>query len=340
VVNEMSFKEFAAFIAPIMDAKMRKFDDDQFYLVCGKEGRGKSTFSIALQCEIYRILGKKPNPYHIIFNWQEYVAAHIQILNKMIQSGKFNDEYVKEYLQYFDLNFADDPLIKKAMDVDYMLNQNDIIVYDEAGTQHHAREAMGGQSIDLNKTLILDRFLNIGQLFNVPKPSSLDSYAREQRPRGMFWCSATYGHDENGVINERLRDVVYYTEETYSDILTQKQWWKLFANDRRLIKNHPPDIYINVRGDNLTNYIPKEILDRYKAKKLAFGVKQLRDIYQNTMKRGQGGFNEELMVRQGESKREWWERMKASGISINPDYYTKYNIYGKQKKVRIDDDSL
>ena len=272
--EQMSFKEFADEIAFQIEKKVINHNDDLVLPICGYEGKGKSTFSIALKCEVYKRMGRKPTAKHICFSWEEYLMANMsQVLNMLDKEKEVSVKTVDEILNYYNINLEDERY-KHIKEVDYELDSGSILVYDEAGTQAYSRESMKGENVDTSKLLILNRFLNLCHFLNVPKPMSLDVYAREQRPRGMIWCTADYTNN----LDNRVRKAFYYTQPTYVQIFNIRQYWNYFSSDYGIIKKHPPDFFIDICDEDLTKYIPDDIQQVYKVKKLGFGLKQTTDM--------------------------------------------------------------
>lgn len=315
-MKTLTFNEFVNMIAYTIEKKLYKHGDDQFFPCCGYEGRGKSTFSIALQCAVYKKLGKKPNKHHIFFSWQEYLAANIQIMRSMVKQEKQNKDIIDELLTYYEIDL-DDPMISKVFETDYHVNPGSILVYDEAGTQAHSRESLKQDTVDMSKLLILNRFLKSVHIINCPKPQSLEKYAREQRPRGMIWCVASYTKD----LEERLHGAFFYTQESYNEIFCQRRWWQLFSNDFKLVDKVQPDFQIKLDQD-IRKHIPSSITKHYESKKLVFGIKQTLDMWRGHQeRRTDKKVNENLIVKDGESQRDWVMRTKQ-----HPSAYFNYRL--------------
>ena len=321
----MEFDDFTDMLVNFVDYKILQHNDDQLLLVCGYEGKGKSTLSIATQCEIYRKRKQKTNRNHIIFNWSEYLAANMQVIkNMMSDKHHYVLEKVQEWIDYYELDL-NNPITKKAFEVDYEVYNGCVLVYDEAATQMHSRQGMTRKGVDQNKLLILNRFLKMMHLYNAPKPQSLEVYPREQRPRGMIWCVAEYTQD----LKQRLRGAYFYTQDTYNEIFCHRYWWKLFSNDMKLVETIPPDFEI-ILPDNLLSLIPEEILQDYEAKKLVSAMHQTIGMWHNIYGKGdskdKGSRDKEdkidKLVQEGENKQSW---SKRTGLS--PGSYYNYKSH-------------
>lgn len=334
--RQIEVEEFAEEIAYTIQKKVFKHNDDYVLPICGYEGRGKSTFSIAVQCLVYELLDRKPNKYHICFSWEEYLIANIQRINNMIAENKSMGPgaaaIIDELYTHYQIDLEG---LETMFETDYHMEEGTILVYDEAGTQANARQSASGENIDMSKLLILNRFLKLCHLLNVPKPGSLDIYAREQRPRGMIWCTAEYTPD----LENRLRNVYYYTQPTYMKLLQQRNYKTLFSDDWRPIKAVAPDWEIMVRDRDLRKFIPKDILETYENKKLVFGLKQTSGMMRriiNKQKKEEGREDEAVdkLVRQGETQKEWVKRTKMSPMSYRACGGKVWRKRGRPKKTK------
>jgi len=305
---EISFDDFVDEMVLYRERKVMKHHDDQVILVCGYEGTGKSTFSLATMCEMSKRSGIKPNPNHIFYTWNEYLDANYQAALSKLK--KRDLALVQSIGQGYGIDIEE--LLVKDPDAK-PFDEGDILLYDEAATQAFNREAMSKSSIDYVKLMVSNRFLNLFHLLNVPKPTSIDKYIREQRARLMIWCDASYSHD----MTQRIRNVYVYSKDNYMDILYSKRYWLKFNNTQKLVREFPPEFKVEV--PNLLKYIPKNIQDFYDTKKAMFNVKQIIDMMkvgdEEQEKELTAEDIEDLFVRQGESKLEWSKRTKKKPTS-------------------------
>jgi hypothetical protein len=312
-IEEMTFDEFANKMAhDVIEKKILKFNDDHVILVCGDEGKRKSTFTLALACEVYRKLGREPTSEILKYSWPEYREANLFALKNMkptLTDPRQAMKMVKEYGIDDDNTEELQKIWAKGIDI----KKGDILVFDEA-CEINARDSMSQTNKDFTGLMIKNRFLGLLHFLNIPKPMSLDIYPREQRARGMIWCCADY----NNEITDRIARVYYYTKETYSEIFAQKRYWNLFTNQDKLIRAVPPDFQITDMGD-LRRFIPVEIATYYESKKWAFNYSGL---LADALGKNKRTFNKDKCVRPGESKLEWFER-----TGVDPTRYSAYKIF-------------
>ena len=300
-IEEMTFAEWSKKVAfDIIGKKIMNFNDDHVILVCGDEGKRKSTFTTATYCEVCRLLGRNPQKEFLCYSWEEYRTLNLfalksafETLSDKTQAMELLGEYGIEDIN--GENYSD--LWKKK----YNVKKGDILVFDEAGTEINCRDSQSANNKDFNSLMIKNRFLGLVHFLNVPKPMSLDNYPREQRARGMIWCTASY----NDSITDRHSRIYFYTKDTYSEIFCQRRYWNLFSNQDKLIKHCPPDFEITKLGD-MRDYIPKDVKDYYDSRKWAYNISVLLKDLKNSKKM----FDEERLVKPGESKQDWYNRTK------------------------------
>ena len=312
-IEEMTFNEFTDKIAhDVIEKKILKFNDDHVILVCGDEGKRKSTFTIAAACEVYRKLGREPTTDMLKYSWSEYREANLIALKNMkplLKDPNLAMKMVREY----GIDNDNTEELKKIWNKGIEVKKGDILVFDEA-CEINARDSMSQTNKDFTSLMIKNRFLGLLHFLNIPKPMSLDIYPREQRARGMVWCCADYNND----ITERVSRVYYYTKETYSEIFAQKRYWNLFTNQDKLIRSVPPDFQITDLGD-LRRFIPEEIAVYYDSKKWAFNYSGLLS---DALGKNKKKFDKARLVRPGETKSEWVDR-----TGLSPQYYSTYKVF-------------
>lgn len=312
-IEAMTFDEFTTKCArDTIEKKILIFNDDQVLLICGDEGKRKSTFTTATYCEVARKRGEIPNKDFLCYSWEEYRIANLFGLKYALEKLVDKEQAVKLLADY-GISDLYAPEYQKIWDKKLNIKKGDILIFDEAGTQINARDAMSSVNKDFNSLMISNRFIGLFHFLNVPKPMSLDVYPREQRARGMVWCCAKYNQD----ITERKSRIYYYTKDTYSEIFCQKRYWNLFSNEDKLIRAVPPDFEITELGD-MRSYIPKDIITYYDARKWAFNVANIL----NTFESNKNKFDEEKLVKFGESKADWFARTKLA-----PTYYSAYKLW-------------
>lgn len=311
-IEEMTFDDFSERIAhDVIEKKIMQFNDDHVILVCGDEGKRKSTFTLALACNVYRKLGRTPTTDMLKYSWPEYREANLFALKNMkplLRDPRLAMKMVREY----GIDDDNTEELRKIWDKEMDVKKGDIVVFDEA-CEINARASMSQTNKDFTGLMIKNRFLGLLHFLNIPKPMSLDIYPREQRARGMVWCCADY----NDAITERLSRIYYYTKETYSEIFAAKRYWNLFTNQDKLIRAVPPDFQITELGD-LRTYIPDNIAVFYESKKWAFNYSGL---LADALGKNKRTFNKDRLVRPGESKAEWFER-----TGLSPSYYNTFRL--------------
>ena len=311
-IEEMPFSEWCHKVAfDIIEKKIKLFNDDHVLLVCGDEGKRKSTFTLATYCEILKLLNRKPQKEFLCYSWEEYRTLNLFALKNNIENVE-DKELAYDLLREYGISDINADEFKDLWKKNYSVKKGDVVVFDEA-CEIDARDSMSATNKDFNDLLKKNRFLGLVHFLNIPKPMSLDNYPREQRCRGMIWCCADYSQD----LLSRISRIYFYTKETYSEIFCQRKFWNLFSNQDKLLRVCPPDFQITQLGD-MRDYIPKEIHEYYNARKWAYNMGNILKEYKTSKN---GGFDREQLVKDGESKREWFER-----TGIKPEYYYKYRL--------------
>jgi hypothetical protein len=297
-IEEMPFKEWCNKVAfDIIGKKIMKFNDDHVILVCGDEGKRKSTFTLATYCQVLELLGKKPQREFLCYSWDEYRLLNLFALKNNLENVEDKDLAI-QMLQDFGIKDINGDEFKDIWSKGFTVKKGDMCVFDEA-CEIDARDSMSATNKDFNDLLKKNRFLGLVHFLNIPKPMSLDNYPREQRARGMVWCCADYNQD----ITERRSRIYFYTKETYSEIFCQKRYWNLFSNQDKLLGVCPADFQITELGD-MRDKIPKEIHEYYNARKWSYNMGNILKSYKSSKMK----FDPELLVKDGESKKDWQQR--------------------------------
>ena len=306
----VDFDYWTDYLADTIEAKNLKFNEDQVILVCGYEGTGKSTFTIASYCEVSRKRNLPPSKDLIFYEWDEYLKTNLAAMIGRLDS--MPPGLVQELLLHYKIGPTDLKMPKGT----YIPNKGDILCYDEAGTQAFNRQAMKGQNVHQVKLLIANRFLNLCHMWNVPKPGSCDRYIREERAKILVWVDSYYTKDWS----QKIRNVYIYGKSSYQRILGCDKWWTLFNNTQKLIRTVKPDMEVKIPL-NLPDYIPKDINEYYETKKNVFNIRQVLDMLDTTKEKEVAPKVDhmERMVQDGESLTDW---VKRTGCT--PTQYTPY----------------
>jgi hypothetical protein len=269
MTEKLTFDEWTDFMVNVCEKKVIKHHDDQVILVCGYEGTGKSTFSIATYCDVWKKRGLKPTNDMIFYEYLEYLKTNMHAL--ITKSDKIPTEYMNKVLSHYK---QDLDVINKALGERRGINEGDMLTFDEAGTQAFTRDAMSNENKGFAKLLQANRFLNLIHMLNVPSPYSIDHYIRKRRARMMILCDAEYTNNWE----ERIRYVYVYSKSQYLKIINSHKNDNAFDDVYSLIKKIKPDMEINVVDTNIPKLIPKDIKDMYDAKKIGYNIKQTWDM--------------------------------------------------------------
>ena len=313
-MKTISFSDWCDFLTNVVEVKNLHFNEDQVILVCGYEGSGKSTFTIASYCEVMRRRDMTPCKELIFYEWEEYLRTNLAAMIKRLDT--LPPGMVQDLLLHYQITEKQLQMPPET----YLPERGDILCYDEAGTQAFNRQAMSGSNINQAKLLIANRFLNLVHMWNVPKPGSVDRYIREERCKILVWVDSYYTPDWK----QKIRNIYVYGKESYQRILASDKWWTLFSNTSRLIKRHRPDFRITL-PTNLPDLIPNDINEYYETKKNVFNIRQVLDMIEDTKDNPEKTRINHLdrMVQEGEDLKTW---MKRTGCTPS-----QFNTYGGSK---------
>jgi hypothetical protein len=314
-----SFDDWTEYMRDVCEKKVIEHNDDQVILVCGYEGTGKSTFTIATYCDVWRKRQKQPDPRMIFYEFKEYLDTNLAAMVSKIKH--LNPKYFKDCLEHYEISQEE---IAKISPIE--VEKGDMLIGDEAGTQFFNRGAMSGQNIKFAKLMIANRFLSLIHMLNVPKPGSIDRYVREERTRMMVMVDANYTNKWE----QRVRRAYVYTKSSYLNIYTFKGWWFLFNNIPKLIKLFPPDIVVDLKGEDLRKYIPKDIQEYYDAKKVAFNISNIFDMMKDKEEKKP---REKRIVDPDESPEQHAHKYGVSLMTAINDYKVE-GIYAKKPRGR------
>jgi len=216
-------------------------EDDIVIVVCGSEGSGKTTFSIALS-SVDPLFYEQNQIY---YTWLDYIMVQLDALNKMDgKTGMTN------------------------------IQPGSVLLYDEAGTQLAARAAMSAGNIDQIKLFQSNRFLRLIHILNIPKLGSLDKYVREQRLRIFIWVDAAYDNKTG----RKSRNAYVWGRSSMWKIFSKFDWEKLFNNVNMLLSKCEPDYMIHIPNLKEGDIVPKDFWNKYMDKKIAFNRQQMEDM--------------------------------------------------------------
>lgn len=153
-------------------------EEDHFTVIVGKEGSGKTTLGAQLGAWVSPNMGLDDMCY-----------AADQYLHKLSQVA-----------ENYEMNRID--------------NEDKSVQIDEGGIDLFSREAMSANNIKLNKTFMVQRFLNIHTIICIPSYWALDSNVRHHRiktliiihRRGQYQCVTGRGINilnENGAVRKQ-----------------------------------------------------------------------------------------------------------------------------------------
>jgi energy-coupling factor transporter ATP-binding protein EcfA2 len=239
-IKNISFANFKRQLFEQMEERCINREHDMVIVVGGNEGAGKTTFSLALAGVDTHFFEN----FQVYFKWHDYL--------------KIQNDFIK-YLNHLSPTTP--------------INHGSVLVYDEAGTQLHARTAMA--NTDQVKMFIANRFLRLIHILNVPKLNSLDKYVREERIRMFIWIDYNFAKDK--------RTAYVYGKESISKLFNRPYWWQLFANTNWLITTVKPDYSIVIPILVKTNgYIPLEFFAKYKEEKAKFNLELTNDMLKSS----------------------------------------------------------
>lgn len=296
-MTKIGFKQLHEEMQYQREWKTLKDDEDIVIVVCGYEGSGKSKFACALAS-----IDPGFNEKQIYYLWENYLHANtLAIKNKVRKIPHRLFELCNEY----DLSLED---LKGESN---NLEAGSALLYDEAGTQLHARSFQSKGNIDQVKLFISNRFLSMIHILCVPKLGSLDRYVREERIKFFVWMQKEYSID----LKEKTRVAYVWSKTNYMNIMNQPYWWQLFSNTDKLINVCPPDyeVYVpNFDSKNSQKYVPHELWERYSVKKELFNLHQCLRMEEGDEEKKDSA---DKFVKDGEEKKEWCKRTGLSPVS-------------------------
>jgi hypothetical protein len=141
-----------------------------------------------------------------------------------------------------------------------------VVIYDEAGTQMSSQRSLNSDVIEQQDILIINGWLNLVHILNVPKPRSIHFYPREERCKLMLWHHKEYDRTNN----IRKFHVYGYDRIRYVSMMQENAWHKAFTHTGILIKKFPPTFHVEL--PDLNQYIRPEILKDYKSVKIMYSI--------------------------------------------------------------------
>lgn len=303
-METISFKKIMELFSDIREMKVINGTDDMVIVVSGDEGAGKTIFSLALSKMDGDFTGRQ-----IYYMWQEYVKAQLLCLKKQI--GEIPPQLIEEYNVY---GLTDEDL---AVNEKVDLKPGSVLLYDEAGTQMHSRSSMTKANVDQVKLFISNRFLRFIHILNVPKPSSLDKYVRQERIKYFVWVDRKYTHG----MTRQVRTAYFWSKNSYVNIFNNRHWYTIFNNIGRLINQCPPE-YKVVLPDLIKcwggkEYIKPDLLEEYMTKKKLFNLEQMLEMTKDKKKKskpvsvGGSSFDDKIPL-PGETVDSYCQRRKCS----------------------------
>lgn len=145
-----------------------------------------------------------------------------------------------------------------------------VLHYDEAGAGMSNRE----RNIDQYKTLQCMGHLRMVNFWCAPKLRVIDIYAREERVKFFMWV------DNLGTKSKSQRLMFIYFRDSLNRMLVNPYWMDdMKLGTKYMVKKYRPDLRVYIpnllSGDD--PYIPKEIFEAYKIRKLMYDYKRLKD---------------------------------------------------------------
>lgn len=318
-VQTITFDEWVDMMVLTREQRMLMHDEDFVALICGYEGNGKTTFSIATYCAMCKELNLKPRKDLIFFKWPDYVNVNLAAIAQ--RKTKIATKILEQAAEDSEIDLKEiEAKLKELKKID-SVERGEFLIYDEAGTQNFARESMSKGNIDQAKLMMANRFLNLFHFWNIPNPSSCDIYTREHRARQLVWIHGELTTKEI-LWDTKIRDVYLWSKDSYSKIINFYQWKKYFSSTGMLLRQFTPDLRIK-DTTGIVEYIPKKIRRYYDAKKVLFNLDLALSMKED--KDDKKDINQlDRMVQPFESHRDWVER-----TNLDP---TKYTAYGGKKE--------
>lgn len=234
-VPNIRFENFRRQLFEQREQRCIESEHDLVIVVAGNEGSGKTVFSLALA----GVDTKFYDNFQVYFKWRDYL--------------KVQNEFIKHL---------------HGLSPTTPINYGSVLVYDEAGTQLHARTAIA--NTDQVKMFIANRFLRLIHILNVPKLGSLDKYVREERIRLFIWIDYDFAKDK--------RRAFIYSKESLAKLFNRPYWWQLFANTNWLITTVKPDYCIKLPNLIRDKYVPPAFLEKYKKIKTEFNFELTNEM--------------------------------------------------------------
>jgi len=213
-IEVLSFDEWIDYIILTQQQKVLRQNEDLVALVCGYEGNGKTTFTLATYCGVCKELGIKPRQDLIFFQWDEYLkTCYAAIKQKKMMLPK---DYLEEAAEDSGIDLEQLERDLEKLSHVKKVDKGDFLIYDESGTQNFAREAMSRGNINQAKLMMANRFLQLMHWWNLPTPVACDKYVREHRAKMLVWVDSYYTSSSDMMWDQKVRNIYIWGKESYT----------------------------------------------------------------------------------------------------------------------------